>query len=128
MLRGFIACIIALTIAITGIVQPAYAAPGNAYTFSNQGNGNSVYINDSSQNFNTGVNDSLLNSNSDSNDYIIKTVVSTILGFTIPVGICLVADAAATTVFPPAGFLAPYCANIGAIGGAGNTVRLATQR
>jgi hypothetical protein len=42
-----------------------------------------------------------------------KNVTDAGTAFFTPVAICFAADAVATTVFPPAAMLAPYCASMG---------------
>lgn len=121
MLRSLIAFIVALTIAITGIVQPAYAASDNTYNFSNQGNGNSIYLNDSLQNSNPGVANTILQPFIDGAVAAVGTIVGTAV-------VCYVAIPAVTTVFPPAAALVPFCPAIGtSIGGAEAAVKFVAQ-
>ena len=120
MFRGLIALLVACVLAITSLTAPAYAD-------SNQVGGLSVgakQISDShdiiivsplpeppSPDFWKSFVDGVVNG-------ALETAGAAIGG----AAICFIADGVATTVFPPAGVLLPYCSGLGATVGTRNAV------
>ncbi|MBD2268034.1 hypothetical protein H6F62_04365 [Anabaena sp. FACHB-1391] len=124
MFRSLIASIIAFAIAVTVVVNPAYAesTDTNYYVNNSGGNGDLVSIDESLNSVSDGASLDLANTFING---LWKGVVET-AGVTIGgVILCYSIDGIATLVFPPAAALAAYCPAMPAIGGAlggGNTV------
>ncbi|MDB9537944.1 hypothetical protein PN451_19260 [Dolichospermum planctonicum CS-1226] len=124
MFRSLIASIIAFAIAVTVVVNPAYAesTDTNYYVNNSGGNGDLVSIDESLNSVSDGASLDLANTFING---LWKGVVET-AGVTIGgVIACYSIDGIATLVFPPAAALAAYCPAMPAIGGAlggGNTV------
>lgn len=113
MFKRFIALILGVTLMLGSIVQPAYASS-----------------------FNTGSNNGIINNNT-YNYYGDKTFLDTVDetgkaflrgfaeglgGWTAVVAVCMAADTAASTVFPPAIALLPYCPGIALAAGGGGAL------
>ena len=125
MLRALIAIFVAFAITFVGTAKPAYAysddfSMTSIPTIEIQANGSSSHISDFS---NTRIDEEDIiyeEGIEQSNpfwDGFLKGAGETIGTATAGVVICYVADAAATTVFPPAAALAPVCAGLaGAVG------------
>ena len=124
MFSSLIASIIAFAIAVTVVVNPAYAesTDTNYYVNNSGGNGDLVSIDESLNSVSDGASLDLANTFING---LWKGVVET-AGVTIGgVILCYSIDGIATLVFPPAAALAAYCPAMPAIGGAlggGNTV------
>lgn len=114
MLRSLIALLVAFAIAVTGVVQPAYAdstAPNylstsSLITINTQGEGNSVAIFDS---FKAG---DLGEVQQPSNAFIDGLVTGAEETIGVAIGgaiVCYSVGWIATAIFPPAGALAPFC-------------------
>jgi hypothetical protein len=111
MLRKIIALIAIFTVFFTGFNQPAFAANpstlGLLDGFSMDMNwGNRFSFGSSSDNFDTNSRSSFFSRQ------IQNFVDAAVIGAEGVVGgaaVCYTADAAATTVFPPAALLAPFC-------------------
>ena len=120
MFRGFIALLVACVLAITSLTAPAYAD-------SNQVGGLSIGTKQSSDSHDIIIVNPLPEPPSpDFWKSFVDGVVNGALGTAgAAIGgaaICFIADGAATTVFPPAAALLPYCPGIGATIGGGNAV------
>ena len=114
MFRSLIASIIAFAIAVTVVVNPAYAESTDTnYYFNNSGgNGDLVSIDESLNSVSDGASLDLANTFING---LWKGVVET-AGVTIGgVILCYSIDGIATLVFPPAAALAAYCPAIGAM-------------
>jgi hypothetical protein len=112
MFRSLIASIIAFAIAVTVVVNPAYAesTDTNYYVNNSGGNGDLVRIDESLNSVSDGASLDLANP-------FINGLVNGI-GYTIGVVIvCYSIDGIATAFFPPAAALAAYCPAMPAIGG-----------
>ena len=128
MFRSLIASIIAFAIAVTVVVNPAYAesTDTNYYVNNSGGNGDLVSIDESLNSVSDGA--SLDLANTFINGLwkgVVETAGVTIGGVIGGVIVCYSIDGIATLVFPPAAALAAYCPAMPAIGGAlggGNTV------
>jgi len=121
MLHRIIALVAIFTVTLTGFNQPALAATqstpgllGDRFTFENA----SIQLDFSSQ-----------------SDFLFRQVQNLIDGAVYAVGgmaggaaICYAADAAATTVFPPAAALAPFCPALPSlVGGTAAAARVAIR-
>jgi hypothetical protein len=116
MFRSLIASIIAFAIAVTVVVNPAYAesTDTNYYVNNSGGNGDLVSIDESLNSVSDGASLDLANTFVNG---LWKGVVET-AGVTIGgVILCYSIDGIATLVFPPAAALAAYCPAMPAIGG-----------
>jgi hypothetical protein len=126
MFQKIIAFIISLTIAITGIMQPVYAAPSDLnakptsfpITINNRGDNNLVYFHNS---FNEPGDKTTTSASQTSSDEFVGGVVNGILTTAgVAVGVtaaCYIIDGVASAFFPPAAVLAAGCPGAGAMAG-----------
>lgn len=126
MFRSLITVIVALAIAVVGVVKPAYAYSSDSNMglvnppITINGNGNSVSFNDSFDRF---ADERTINSPSDAFvDGVVKGIAGTtgvVIGGTL---VCYALDGIATAFFPPAAAAAAFCPSIGAAGGGAKAV------
>lgn len=126
MFRSLIAVIVALAIAVVGVVKPAYAYSSDSGvmpvnpSITINGNGNSVSFNDS---FNRFVDEETIKSPSNAlADGLVKGIAETtgvVIGGML---VCYALDGIATAFFPPAAAAAAFCPAIGTAGGGAKAV------
>jgi len=121
MFRSLIALLVACVIAITSLTAPAYADSNNV-------GGLSIGTKQSSDSHDIVIINPPLPEPPSPEFWksFVDGVVNGALGTAgVAIGgaaVCFIADGAATTVFPPAAALLPYCPGIGATIGGGNVV------
>jgi hypothetical protein len=120
MFRSFIASIIAFAIAVTVVINPAYAESTDTnYYFNNSGgNGNSVVIDNSLNRDGYSEKQDSLNPFIDGLLKGLEEAAGVTIGGAI---VCYSIDGIATAFFPPAAALASFCPAIGGSLGGGNT-------
>jgi hypothetical protein len=125
MLRKLITLILSLTITIAGIMQPAYAAPGDStkptsfpITINNRGDNNLVYFHNS---FNESGDRTVDTASETSDDKFFNGVEKGLLttaGVAVAAtAACYIIDGVASAFFPPLAVLAAGCPGAGAMAG-----------
>ena len=126
MFQKIIAFIMSLMIAITGMIQPVYAAPSDLkaeptsfpITINNRGDNNLVYFHNS---FNESSDKAAISTAETSGDAFVGGVVNGIVTTAgVAVGVtaaCYIIDGVASAFFPPAAALAAGCPGAGAMAG-----------
>jgi hypothetical protein len=118
MFKRFIALILSVTLMLGSIVQPAYAS-----SFNTVGSNNGL-INNNTYNYygDKTLRESILDTVDETGKAFLKGLAEGLGGWTAVVAVCMAADAAASTVFPPAAALLPYCPAIGVAAGGGGAL------
>jgi hypothetical protein len=126
MFRSLIAVIVALAIAVVGVVKPAYAYSSDSNMglvnppITINGDGNSVSFNDS---FNRFADEGTIKEPSDAFvDGLVKGIAETTGVVIGGIAVCYALDGIATAFFPPAAAAAAFCPTIGTAGGGAKAV------
>jgi hypothetical protein len=126
MFRSFIAVIVALAIAVVGVVKPAYAYSIDSNMglvnppITINGNGNSVSFNDSFERFDD---EGTIERPSDAFANGLMKGIAETTGVVIGgIVVCYALDGIATVFFPPAAAAAAFCPAIGTAGGGAKAV------
>jgi len=120
MFKRFIALILSVTLMLGSIVQPAYASSLNTV------GSNNALINNNNTTYNyygdKTLQESILDTVGEIGKSALIVSLGTLGGWTAVVAVCIAADTAASTVFPPAIALLPYCPGIGVAGAGGGAL------
>jgi len=133
MFRKLIALLAVCVVVLTGLVSPAYAGSnhvGGLSVGAKQKSDSHESYSDSHDSYIVNTLPSDSDSSSDWETFVsgIKRGVIETAGFAIGgVVLCFAIDGAASTVFPPAAALLPYCPSIGAVAGGGNAIQNGVQ-